>query len=260
MATPDVPQSMARSEDSKPFVLFDLGQTIVDLRGLVHALSSTLAREYPALSSESDDLAKEWMRRSAATLPRRETDSFVPEFAVVTAVLVELLDDQAIALSPEGARALLRRAWDQFETTANFCPGVSRLWLGEVRQRARRMALVTDGDDENIERLVRQLGLTPFFDVIVTSEAAHAYKPNHRIYDAALAALPADPADSVFVSDAAIDLQGAHALGMRTVLLGSTFVTEPKDLPPGSVRIEQPNDLIPYLDGLREPRNARTSR
>jgi 2-haloalkanoic acid dehalogenase type II len=251
---------MAGPADSKPVVLFDLGQTIVDLRGLVLALSSTLERAYPALSSASRGLAEEWMRRSAASLPRRETDPYVREFVVVTSVLIELLGDHAVSLTPAAARALLRHAWDQFEANANFCPGVSRPWLGNVRQRACRMALVTDGDDENIERLVRKLNLQPFFDVIVTSEDAQAYKPNHRIYEAALAALPAHPSDSVFVSDAAIDLQGAHALGMRTVLLGSTFVTEPKDLPPGSVRIEKPKDLIPFLDGFREPGAARTAR
>jgi 2-haloalkanoic acid dehalogenase type II len=235
---------------AKPFVLFDFGQTLVDLRGLVSSLAVLVEDRYPALTSRGSDLARAWMRRSVSKLPRREDDPFVPELVVVTEALVELLAAEGVAIRPPSARSLLRKAWDDFETTVQFCPGVSLEWLRDIRRISAGLALVTDGDNENIERLVRRLELRSMFDVIVTSENARAYKPNRRIYDAALQALGAKPNRSVFISDAALDLQGAAALGMHTVLLGQSFVTEPKDLPRGSVRVPDPADLPRALTRL----------
>src|SRR3989449_337118 len=68
---------------------------------------------------------------------------------------------------------------------------------------ASGLAVVTDGDIVNVNRLVKRLDLERYFGAIITSEAVRAYKPNPRIYRAALEALGAAPRDSVFVSPSA---------------------------------------------------------
>src|SRR5207247_10879676 len=101
-----------------------------------------------------------------------------------------------------------RRAWSDLEPRARFGPGVSREWLEELLLVASVLAVVTAGYSVNVNRLVKRLDLERYFGAIITSEAVRAYKPNPRIYRAALEALGAAPRDSVFVSDTPLDLQG----------------------------------------------------
>src|SRR5205809_992565 len=93
----------------------------------------------------------------------------------------------------------------------------------------------------------KRLDLERYFGAIITSEAVRAYKPNPRIYRAALEALGAAPRDSVFVSDTPLDLQGAAAVGMRTALLPRGLLSESAKLPPGALRLSGPQHLHDIL-------------
>src|SRR5204862_361643 len=53
---------------TKPFVLFDLGETLVDLKELLVSLAANLASKYPALRPELPDRAS---RCTVAEGPRR---------------------------------------------------------------------------------------------------------------------------------------------------------------------------------------------
>src|SRR5205814_972150 len=188
--------------------------------GAPAAKSPLTGADYPAMLRAGcrDDVevamkSREWLARATGEDYDRFLEEVGPEGGV--------RDDAArgIPITASGADAVVGRAWTDFEPGVRFCPGVGREWLEELRRVASGLAVVTDGDIVNVNRLVKRLDLERYFGAIITSEAVRAYKPNPRIYRAALEALGAAPRDSVFVSDTPLDLQGAAAVGMRTALL-----------------------------------------
>jgi HAD superfamily hydrolase (TIGR01509 family) len=73
---------------------------------------------------------------------------------------------------------------------------------------------------ECVERLLEKQGLTKFFDIVIVSGAVNRRKPHPEIYQKALQKLGVKPEETVFVGDTVdADIQGAKALGMKTVYL-----------------------------------------
>ncbi len=236
--------------DRRIFALFDLGETLVDLKDLVACIGRRLRTEYPRIGGVADETARAWIRRTSESLPREEGAPFVREIDVAVAVLRGLLLASGIRITAERMEQFLRRAWDDFEDQVRFCPGVSPAWLKEILSLAAGLGIVTDGDSTNVDRLVKRLRLTDYFGAITTSESVRAYKPSPRIYKAALEALGAEARCSLFVSDTPLDLRGAAAVGMRTAFLPRGLLSEPADLPSGALHLASPRDLNAILQRL----------
>lgn len=89
--------------------------------------------------------------------------------------------------------------------------------LDELRGIAR-LAVVTNGMEEHQRTKLDAAGLTRVFDVVVSSSAVGASKPDPRIFRAALERLSGRAADAVMVGDnPARDVAGAQAAGLRAV-------------------------------------------
>ena len=72
----------------------------------------------------------------------------------------------------------------------------------------------------NLVTVCHNVGIYPFFSVIVDSARVGCSKPDPRIFQSALDELALAPADVVFVGDSlARDMAGARAIGMRHVWL-----------------------------------------
>ncbi|UCE95209.1 MAG: HAD family hydrolase [Candidatus Bathyarchaeota archaeon] len=67
--------------------------------------------------------------------------------------------------------------------------------------------------------ILESLGLTRFFECIILSYEVGVMKPDRRIYLEALRRLKLEPEESVFVSDAISDLEGAREVGLKTMLI-----------------------------------------
>ncbi|CAG8998272.1 MAG: Pyrophosphatase PpaX [Candidatus Celerinatantimonas neptuna] len=69
---------------------------------------------------------------------------------------------------------------------------------------------------------IEALGLSEFFDVVVTSGELSVKKPDPIIFNKALERLNADASDAVFIGDnLRVDMEPAKKLGMRTVWVNS---------------------------------------
>ena len=89
--------------------------------------------------------------------------------------------------------------------------------LEELRRHALRIGLVSNGQ-RDLDEFARHHGLD--VDVCIGSLAHGHVKPHRSIFEAALAALGAVPAEAAMVGDSyADDIEGARALGMRAILL-----------------------------------------
>jgi 2-haloacid dehalogenase len=78
-----------------------------------------------------------------------------------------------------------------------------------------RIGVVTNCSEDLGRRVAARVGV--HFDVVVTAEAAGAYKPRGEPYRLALQRLRADPASTLFVAGTPRDIGGARGAGMDVV-------------------------------------------
>jgi 2-haloalkanoic acid dehalogenase type II len=191
--------------------MFDLGGTLVDLRGMVASMAEQLRVHrvrgpVPA--------ALEWAMGTAKLLPSSQGRKFRPEREIATDVLFALLEKRGRPKARDESTRWVVDAWNGFVKVASLHPDVSVAWLRGLRPNVGGLGLVTDGDTEAVGALLSHLGLSDAFDAVIASEAVRSYKPDARIYRAALKALRAGPRESLFVSDSTLDLEGAAAVGI----------------------------------------------
>ncbi len=135
----------------------------------------------------------------------------------------------------EGAEILVRslglegtageRTVEAFLTVARSAPvelSVDiRSSLGALQSRGIRLGIVCDvgfSGGEVLRELLDREGLLIYFSGWAFSDEVGHYKPAPQIFEAALAALDAEPAAAMHVGDLRrTDIAGASALGMRTV-------------------------------------------
>ena len=131
-----------------------------------------------------------------------------------TEVLQAALPDLARnALEHAALRQALLEAI-HFEPFPDVPPALHR-W----RAAGTRLAVVSNWD-VSLHDALADTGLTPAFELVLSSAEAGASKPDPAIFELALRTLAASPADAVHVGDSeAEDVTGAIAAGIRPVLL-----------------------------------------
>jgi HAD superfamily hydrolase (TIGR01509 family) len=241
-----------RPHIGKPYVFFDLGETIVNLRDTIGVIASTVGASYPTIAGRATECAKSWFIGLASAVPRDPTAKFETQYDVGRRVLARVLRENGASVGETEAGRLLRTAWDRWQEEARLCEGVTKDWLHELGRLSAGMGAVTDGDEADVRRLLDRMRLSGYFNSVTTSEAVAAYKPNPVIYRAALASLAAVPENSLFVSDSTLDLRGAHVVGMSAVWFHGRPPDDSGGLPPGTLRVTQPKELNRILARFTE--------
>lgn len=90
--------------------------------------------------------------------------------------------------------------------------------LEELRRRGLRLACVSNWDC-SLPQVLAEIGLTSYFDLVVTSASAGAAKPDPAIFEAALDGLGCDAGRALHVGDSAEDVSGARAAGIEVLRL-----------------------------------------
>jgi beta-phosphoglucomutase len=85
-----------------------------------------------------------------------------------------------------------------------------------ARDRVPR-AVATSATRRDLERVLGELGLRAYFDVVVTADDVRWGKPHPEVYLKAAAGLGVDPSDCVVFEDAVVGVQAARAAGMRVI-------------------------------------------
>ena len=118
----------------------------------------------------------------------------------------------------EAARACAVEVVRQWERHENFFLYEDALpTLATLRDRGLRIGLVSNGQ-RDLDAFALHHGLA--VDACVGSWRHGRVKPHRSIFDAALAALDAEPEEAAMVGDSyADDIEGARALGLRAILL-----------------------------------------
>jgi 2-haloacid dehalogenase len=195
-------------------LLFDVFGTCVDWR-------TSVAREAAALGLPGERVADAWRARYQ---PQMETvRSGEREWVVLDVLhreaLDDVLDDLGLELG-ERERDALTLAWHRLDPWPDTVAGLTRLKERFI------IAPCSNGHIAQSVNLARHAGLP--WDAILGAEIARAYKPDPRVYEAAVVALGLEPGDAMMVAAHNGDLHAAAACGLRTA-----FVVRPLEHGPG---------------------------
>jgi HAD superfamily hydrolase (TIGR01509 family) len=144
------------------------------------------------------------------------------------------------------ARRLARRKRDLYQERAQTgmepVPGVPEFLHALERQHVPR-AVGTSASRWDAERLLDDLGLLRFFDVVVTADDVMLGKPDPEVWAQAARRLRVTPGHCVVFEDAPVGIQAARAAGMRAIGV-TTAHTDAELLAAGADR------TIPDFQGL----------
>jgi putative hydrolase of the HAD superfamily len=92
--------------------------------------------------------------------------------------------------------------------------------LADLKSRGLYLSIVSNIDDEMLEPIVAREAFARHLDHWTSSEAARSCKPHRRFFEVCLEKSGLAAQDVLFVGDSPEhDIDGANALGMRTVLV-----------------------------------------
>ena len=133
------------------------------------------------------------------------------------------------------------RVFREHRNAVTLFDGVTHV-LGKLGERYA-IGAITNGNAD-----VHRIGIGHHFDFVVTPAEAGAAKPDSTIFEFALSAAGAPPADVVHVGDDPVrDVAGAAAIGLRTVWMnpaGSPWLGEGRP----DAEIRRLGSLIPVVD------------
>ena len=105
--------------------------------------------------------------------------------------------------------------------------------------RAKGLKLAVGSSSKNTDFILRQIGLTGFFDAVSDGNGLQYSKPNPEVFLRAAALLGVAPADCFVVEDAEAGLQAARRGGMQAVGFGGAA-----DSPLADVHLHHFADLL----------------
>ena len=117
---------------------------------------------------------------------------------------------RARARRTRGEHAAIQR------TGTRFCPARAMRWNESEQEYS--IAVISNADGK-IDAVLSRCGIADCFATITDSGTAGCEKPHPAIFEAALRAMKADPAESLYVGDVySVDYVGARNVGMQAVL------------------------------------------
>ncbi len=190
---------------SIPIYLFDAYGTLFD----VH---SAVARHAARIGPVADRVSEIWRTKQLEyTWIHAATDQRVTFWE-----LTERSLDFAIAASgatvDDKTRALLLDAYRELDAY----PEVAEV-LAALKQSGARLAILSNGDPDMLERAVSSAGLSGLFERVLSVSDAGTFKPHAIVYHLAVDAFDAAPEVMTFCSSNRWDIAGGSAFGFRSV-------------------------------------------
>src|SRR3989449_7197057 len=140
------------SVTTRPFVFFDLGGTLVDLRGIVTSMANALQGAHVR---GPVPLALLWATKTAERLPAAVGPNFRPEREIATDVLAALLRERARANALEESTRLVREAWDGYVRRCALQEDVAVARLQSLRSNVAGLGIVPDDYTQQCTAVLR---------------------------------------------------------------------------------------------------------
>ena len=132
----------------------------------------------------------------------------------------------------------------RMETTLEQYSGMPDL-LNDLRAAGVRIGIATSKRRNSADLTLSYSGLADAIPVTVAMDDTAVHKPNPEPLLLALERLGADPSDAVYIGDAVVDVQAAHAAGLPAISVSWGAVDA------DTLAAAQPEYLICEMDDLR---------
>lgn len=149
-------------------------------------------------------------------------------------------------LGPDAADDRIRRLGDAKEAEYRRIaaerglaplPGAAE-WVARLHEAGWKQAIASSAPRQNVEVMLKALGMARSFDAAIAAEDVTAGKPDPQVFMAAAFRMHVPPSHCVVVEDAAAGIEAARRAGMRsigvsraTTLDGDLFVKSLDELP-----------------------------
>ena len=156
--------------------------------------------------------------------------------------MLRLLPDVDVELALETYRVYQRGIYlDRIK----LFPGTEE-FLHAVKKTGSAMAIVTSRMRSSTERGLNHVGITDFFDLILTVEDTPVGKPDPAPLYLALDKLGRAPEDAIFIGDTTHDVEAGLAAGVFTLLVDWSFALPPETRKDGVLPSGIRPNLIAY--------------
>jgi len=196
-------------------VLFDLDQTLIDF----------LKMKIESCKAALDAMIKVGLKVDRKTGLKKLIETYFREGIESNTAFTKFLEQEAGVVDKKilqaGIDAYLKR---KLELVKPY-PYVLEI-LEFLKKKGIRTGIVTDAPREKALYRLGNMGITDFFDVIVTYSESKVKKPDEIPFKSAMKMLKEEPSETLFVGDSIErDIEGAEKLGMRTL-----WIKKPEDL------------------------------
>jgi HAD superfamily hydrolase (TIGR01509 family) len=141
---------------------------------------------------------------------------------------------------------VVRRMLSRYETDLPVVPGAVDA-VHRLASAGYRLALASSSNRELIDAVLRQLELTEFFEVTVSSEEVARGKPAPDVYLETARRLGVEPRCCAAIEDSASGIRAAHAAGMSVIAYPN------RHYPPAADVLALASSVLDTLDEL-DPR------
>lgn len=213
-------------------ILFDLDGTLVDSApGLQQTLNAVLAEQ------------------GRRPLSLDEVKCFVGEG--LDTLLARALAATGPALEPGPFRARWFQVYEEHAVHGSPAYPFAGALLRSLTDQGCRLGLVTNKPQRPTEQILRALGWTRYFEVVLGGDALLVCKPDPAPLREALARLP--PGQAAFVGDSPIDVQAALAADLPMVLLRHGYCQQDPDSLGAQAVVSALDEVEAALRGLIAP-------
>jgi 2-haloacid dehalogenase len=216
---------------------------VFDAYGTLYDFNSAVARHRAAIGPKADALADLWRAKQIQyTWLRNSMGSYTRFWQVTGEALDHCLAAHGIA--DKSVREKLMGAYLALDPFAEVPAMLDRL-----RQAGVRLAILSNGNPEMLDPMVKASGLADRFEAVLSVDPAGVFKPDPKVYRLVEARCGVAPGKVCFLSSNCWDAHGAAQFGFRTIWVNRAAA--PDDKLPGTIAAEL-RDLagLPALLGV----------
>jgi 2-haloacid dehalogenase len=184
---------------------------VFDAYGTLFDFNSAVARHRAAVGPHADALADLWRSKQIQYTWLRNGMGAYAKFWQVTGEAL----DHCLAVYGITDVAVRDKLMDAYLALAPF-PEVPSM-LDVLKRAGKRLAILSNGNPEMLDRMVAACGLADRFDAVLSVDTAGVFKPDPRVYRLVEAGCGVKPDKACFLSSNCWDAHGAAHFGFSTI-------------------------------------------
>ena len=223
-------------------VIFDMFNTIAqDGTELWRATFASIIEEQQ-LDTTPEELRHAW-DYGAGNFRDRRTAPGAPFISYLDG-WAEAFSTAFVELNVQGdGMAASQKSIDDLGTRPLFPDSTEAL---SILGQTYRLAVISNADDAYLNPVVARIPVS--MGAVISSEALRCYKPDRRLFDAAVGQLGVNPAECAYVGDRQFeDVMGSRTVGMTAIWINRAGNPANADLPTPDAEI---SDLLQLPDVL----------